>query len=290
MDTKKYKVANLDLPSLGTQRNRDGRKRDAGPHVAARGVRQIATAQGRAHRRLPAHDDRDRGPHRDAHRARRRSHLDELQHLLDAGPSRRRDRGDRRARLRLEGRDRSRVRLVHRAAAHRVQGRQGPEPDPRRRRRSHRHRAQEAPRALRQGRHRRPLRGDHHRRASPLRHAQEGRAQGPRHQRQRLGHQVEVRQPLRLPRVARRRHQARHGRHDRRQGRGRVRLRRRRQGLRAGAHAASARASSSPRSIPSARCKRRWKATRSRRWRSSLPRATSSSPPPAARTSSPAST
>jgi hypothetical protein len=54
---------------------------------------------------------------------------------------------------------------------------------------------------------------------------------GPRHQRQRLGHQVQVRQPLRLPRVAGRRPQARHRRHDRRQGRRRLRLRRRRQGL-----------------------------------------------------------
>ena len=34
--------------------------------------------------------------------------------------------------------------------------------------------------------------------------AEEGRAAVPRDQRQRLGHQVEVRQPLRLPRVARR--------------------------------------------------------------------------------------
>ena len=33
-------------------------------------------AQGRAHRRLPPHDHPDRGAHRDAHRARRRGHLD----------------------------------------------------------------------------------------------------------------------------------------------------------------------------------------------------------------------
>ena len=50
-------------------------------------------------------------------------------------------------------------------------------------------------------------------------------------QRQRLGHQEQVRQPLRLPRVAGRRHQAGHRRHDRRQGRRDRRLRRRRQGL-----------------------------------------------------------
>jgi hypothetical protein len=62
----------------------------------------------------------------------------------------------------------------------------------------------------------------------------------PGHQRQRLGHQVQVRQPLRLPRVAGRRHQARHRRDDRRQGRGGLRLRRRRQGLGAVAARASA--------------------------------------------------
>ena len=53
------------------------------------------------------------------------------------------------------------------------------------------------------------------------RFAREGRAALPRDQRQRLGHEVEVRQPLRLPRIAGRRDQARDRRHDRGQGRGR---------------------------------------------------------------------
>jgi adenosylhomocysteinase len=66
-----------------------------------------------------------------------------------------------------------------------------------------------------QGRHR----GDHHRRASPVPDAPARRAQVPGDQRQRLGHQVQVRQPLRLPRIAGGRHQARHRRDDRRQGR-----------------------------------------------------------------------
>ena len=57
----------------------------------------------------------------------------------------------------------------------------------------------------------------------------------PGDQRQRLGHEVEVRQPVRLPALADRRHPARDRRDARRQGRGGVRLRRRRQGLRAGA-------------------------------------------------------
>jgi adenosylhomocysteinase len=47
----------------------------------------------------------------------------------------------------------------------------------------------------RQGR----LRGDHHRRASPLRDRQGRPPAVPGHQRQRQRHQVEVRQPLRLP-------------------------------------------------------------------------------------------
>ena len=47
-----------------------------------------------------------------------------------------------------------------------------------------------------------------------------GRAAVPGHQRERLGHQVQVRQPLRLPPLADRRHQPGHRRDDRRQGRG----------------------------------------------------------------------
>ena len=79
-----------------------------------------------------------------------------------------------------------------------------------------------------QGRHR----GDHHRGASPLRDGQGRDPAVPRHERQRLGHQVQVRQPLRLPRVPGGRHQARHRRHDRRQDRHGLRLRRRGQGQR----------------------------------------------------------
>ena len=61
--------------------------------------------------------------------------------------------------------------------------------------------------------------------------SRQGHADVPRHQRQRLGDQEQVRQPVRLPRVAGGRHQARHRRDDRRQGRLRGRLRRRGQGL-----------------------------------------------------------
>ena len=60
-----------------------------------------------------------------------------------------------------------------------------------------------------------------------------------------------------------RRHQPGHRRHDRRQGRRRVRLRRRRQGLRPVAAGPGRPGASSPRSTRSARCRRRWRATRS---------------------------
>ena len=93
--------------------------------------------------------------------------------------------------------------------------------------------------------------------------AQGRQARLPGHQRQRLGHQEQVRQPLRLPRVAGRWHQARHRRDGRRQGRrGRAatatsaRARRRR-------CARCRRRCGSPRSTRSARCRRRWKATAS---------------------------
>ena len=80
------------------------------------------------------------------------------------------------------------------------------------------------------GRHR----GDHDRRAAAVPVRRGGRAVVPGHQRQRLGDQVQVRQQVRHPALADRRHQPRHRRADRRQGRSGVRLRRCRQGLRGG--------------------------------------------------------
>ena len=78
------------------------------------------------------------------------------------------------------------------------------------------------------GRHRR----DHDRCAPAVPDDRGGLAAVPGHQRQRLGDQVEVRQPLRLPALTRRRHLPRDRRDDRGQGHGGLRLRRRRQGLR----------------------------------------------------------
>ena len=96
----------------------------------------------------------------------------------------------------------------------------------------HRHQIARPLGELRQADRRRQRR-DNHRRPSPLRDGAEGRAALPGHQCQRLGHQVEVRQHLRLPSLADRRHQPRFGRHDGRQDRRGLRLRRGRQRLRA---------------------------------------------------------
>ena len=68
------------------------RARDARPDGDPRASTPTAAAQGRAHHRLAAHDDPDRGADRDARRARRRGPLGVVQHLLDAGPRRRRGR------------------------------------------------------------------------------------------------------------------------------------------------------------------------------------------------------
>ena len=76
-------------------------------------------------------------------------------------------------------------------------------------------------------------RGDHHRRPPSLSDDGSRHAALPRHQRQRLGHQEQVRQHLRLPALAGGRHLPRQRRHAGRQGRLRGGLRRGRQGLRA---------------------------------------------------------
>ena len=252
-----------------------GRARDARPDGAARGVRRLPAAQGRAHRRLAAHDRADRRAHRDPHRARRRGPLGLLQHLLHPGRGRRgrRRRPERHPRrpagcagLRLEGRDAAGVLVVHRADPHLARWR-GPEHDPGRRRRRHppgpqgqgvgegRRRAVHVRGRLRgvrrhprdgpqhpqdrpaevddhRGRHQGRHRGDHDRRPPAVPAGRGRRAALPGDQRQRLGHQVQVRQQVRLPAQPDRRPEPGHRRADRRQGRRHRRLRRRGQGLR----------------------------------------------------------
>ena len=66
-----------------------------------------AAAEGRADRRLPAHDHPDRRADRDAEGARRRGPLGLVQHLLDAGPRRGGDRRGGTPVFAVQGRDRS---------------------------------------------------------------------------------------------------------------------------------------------------------------------------------------
>ena len=183
------------------------------------------------------------------------------------GPHGTRRRPAGRAGVRLEGRDARGVLVVHRADDDVARRATAAEHDPRRRRRRHAAAAQgrrvrEGRRGARpdrrvepragdrarpaaavaedrpdevdahggvdQGRHR----GDHDRRQAAVQDARRRRAAVPGDQRQRLGDEVEVRQPLRLPPLARRRPLPGDRRDARRQGRRRLRLRRRRQGLR----------------------------------------------------------
>ena len=309
--TQDFKVADLSLAEFGRKEITSRRARDARPDGDARGVRRAAAAEGGQDHGLPPHDRADRGADRDARRARRRGALVLLQHLLDPGPRRGGHRRGRRPGVRLEGRDARGVLVVHRAGAD-LARRRRPEHDPRRRRRRHAARAQghrvregrrgsrsptrpttrssrsssrllqrtlsrgsaevDADRRAGQGRHR----GDDHRRAPPLRDARGGHAAVPGDQRQRLGHEVEVRQPLRLPPLAGRRHQPRDRRDARRQDRRDLRLRRRGQGLRGVAARPGRSRARSPRSTRSARSRPRWRATRWRRSRTSSRRRTSS--------------
>ena len=75
----------------------------------------------------------------------------------------------------------------------------GAQPDPRRRRRPHPVMHEKYPELLDE--RARAVRGDDHRRTPPARDGEGRHAQGAGDQRQRLGHQVQVRQPLRLQRV-----------------------------------------------------------------------------------------
>ena len=111
--TADYKVADISLAEWGRKEIDHRRAGNARPDVHPQEVRAGEAAPGRAHHRLAAHDHPDGGAHRDAGRARRRRALGELQHLLHAGPRRRRHRRGRRARLRLEGRDARRILGLH---------------------------------------------------------------------------------------------------------------------------------------------------------------------------------
>ena len=74
---KEIDIAETEMPGLMAMREEYGAE---------------AAAEGRAHRRLAAHDHPDRGADRDAAGARRRGALGLVQHLFDAGPCRGGDR------------------------------------------------------------------------------------------------------------------------------------------------------------------------------------------------------
>ncbi len=235
---------------MGAQGDRHRRDRDARADGAARGIRREPAAGRGTDHRLPAHDDPDRGADRDPGAARRQRPLELVQHLFDPGSRRRGDRGARHPGVRLEGRDRGGIRVVHRADAvrpRRVEAEHGA----RRRRRRHQDHPRGPSRTAR--RHPRHLGGDDDRGAPALRDDAGRDAEGAGVQRQRQRHQVEIRQPLRRAREPGRRHQARHRRDAGRQGGGGVRLRRCRQGL-GGEPAKPGRARYGHRDRPSTTC------------------------------------
>jgi hypothetical protein len=108
--------------------------------------------------------------------------LQHLQHPRSRGGGYRQDGGPR---LRLEGRDRRGVHLVHRANA-RLPRRQTFQHDSRRRRRPHQSGAHQVPSVL--GRLPRDQRRDHHWGPQFVQNVQGGHPQGSRDQRQRLRH------------------------------------------------------------------------------------------------------
>ena len=85
MDTRTefpaFKVKDLSLAELGRKKIRMAEKEMPGLMALREEFGAQQAAGGRAHRRLPAHDHRDRGADRDAGGAGRRGHLDLVQHL-----------------------------------------------------------------------------------------------------------------------------------------------------------------------------------------------------------------
>ena len=148
---KDYRVADLSMAPFGRKEMILAEHEMPGLMALRKEYGDVEAARRRPHLRLAAHDHPDRGADRDAHRARRRGALGELQHLLHPGPRRRRrrrrperhrGRPAGRPRVRLEGRDARGVLVVHRpdddvARCGRRHEVRRPEHDPRRRRRRH---------------------------------------------------------------------------------------------------------------------------------------------------------
>ena len=102
-----YKVADISLADWGRKEISIAEHEMPGLMAIRKKYAQGEAARRRAHHRLAAHDHPDRGADRDAGGSRRERALGKLQHLLDAGPRRRRHRSSRRSGVRVEGRDRS---------------------------------------------------------------------------------------------------------------------------------------------------------------------------------------
>ena len=98
---------------LGPQGNRHRRDRDARSDGDPRRIRASAAAARRAHRRLAAHDDPDRGADRDAAGARRRSALGFVQHLSTQDHAAAAIAARRHAGVRLQGRVARRILGLH---------------------------------------------------------------------------------------------------------------------------------------------------------------------------------
>ena len=257
-----YVVKDLGLADFGRKEIEIAETEMPGLMALRAGIRRVEAAEGRADHRVAAHDDPDRGADRDADRAWRRSALGDR-----ATSFRRRTMRPRRSPRAASRCSRSRARrsriigTMRRASS--TGARTDLQHDPRRRRR--RDHVRFVGRAGRGGRGAVRRRRTRKRRSSSRRckrflaerpgyltktveaikgvseetttgvHrlyelAKTGQAPVPGDQRQRQRDQVEVRQPLRLPREPGRRDPPRDRRDARRQGRLRRRLRRRRQG------------------------------------------------------------
>ena len=131
-----YKVADIALADWGRKEIAIAETEMPGLMALREEFGAAAAAQGRAHRRLPAHDHPDRRADRDTEGARRRGALGLVQHLLDPGSRRRRHRRRRHPGVRLEGRVAGGILGVHPPHL-RMGRRRHAEHDPRRRRRRH---------------------------------------------------------------------------------------------------------------------------------------------------------
>ncbi len=161
-----YAVADIGLADFGRKEIAIAETEMPGLMATRAEYRRHSTAEGRAHRRLAAHDDPDGGADRDPEGARRRRPLGLLQHLFDPGPRRRGDRRHRHAGLRGQGREPQGLLGLHPPHL-RMGGRRLAQHDPRRRRR--RHAADPSRPARRAGRRDVPRHGVERGRGSALR-------------------------------------------------------------------------------------------------------------------------